>query len=94
MALFPKQDGRRRTQLGGKTRCYGDEIWYANITPDIDVIKFLEPQQTVNPLVSAEQRVAEFERRMNYKAQPLSDDAQDRLDTKFHYSHQMRRWVE
>ena len=41
-----------------------------------------------------EQRVAEFEQRMNYKAQPLSEDAQDRLDTKFHYSNQMRRWVE
>ena len=80
--------------MGGKTRCYGDEIWYANITPDIDASKFLKPQKAINPVVSAEQRVAEFEKRMNYKAQPLSDEAQDRLDTKFHYSHQMRRWVE
>jgi hypothetical protein len=44
--------------------------------------------------VTAEQKIAEFERRMNYKAQPLSEEAQDRLDTKFHYSNQMRRWVE
>ena len=197
MALFPKQDGRRQTPWGSMTTCYGDPIWYANITPDIDdlsviedaktivdacypqqkstffgghyycfltreyllnlllfyhdahkcfpvgqicivdkwlwscdayratkgwfrsrfwrflprqdsftggqwinlpslddAIKFLEPQKVINPVVSAEQRVAEFEKRMNYKAQPLSDEAQDRLDTKFHYSHQMRRWVE
>ena len=40
------------------------------------------------------QKVEEFEERMNYKAQPLSENAQDRLDAKFHNALRMRRWVE
>ena len=45
-------------------------------------------------LTSAEQRVADFEIRMNYKAQPLSEEEQERLDTKFHNALRLRRWVE
>ena len=37
--------------------------------------------------------IEELETRMNYKAQPLSDEEQDRLDAKFHYSSRMRRWI-
>ena len=48
-----------------------------------------EPKMT-----SAEQRVEEFEKRMNYKAKLPSQEAQDRFDTKFHNSIRMRRWVE
>jgi phage shock protein A len=40
------------------------------------------------------QKVEEFEERMNYKAQPLSENDQDRLDAKFHNALRMRRWVE
>ena len=40
------------------------------------------------------QKVEEFEKRMNYKAQPLSEEAQERLDTKFHNAIRMRRWIE
>ena len=40
------------------------------------------------------EKVAELEKRMNYKAQPLSEEAQVRLDAKFHNAQRMRRWVE
>ena len=40
------------------------------------------------------EKVAELEKRMNYKAQPLSEEAQERLDAKFHNAIRMRRWVE
>ena len=40
------------------------------------------------------EKVAELEKRMNYKAQPLSEEQQDRLDAKFHNALRMRRWVE
>jgi phage shock protein A len=40
------------------------------------------------------QKVEEFEERMNYKAQPLSENDQDRLDAKFHNALRTRRWVE
>ena len=40
------------------------------------------------------QKVEEFEERMNYKAQPLSENAQDRLDAKFHNAVRMRKWIE
>jgi phage shock protein A len=40
------------------------------------------------------QKVEEFEERMNYKAQPLSENDQDGLDAKFHNALRMRRWVE
>ena len=40
------------------------------------------------------EKVAELEKRMNYKAQPLSEEAQERLDAKFHNAQRMRRWVE
>ena len=45
-------------------------------------------------MTSAEQRVADFEKRMNYKAQPLSEEEQERFDAKFHNAIRMRRWVE
>jgi hypothetical protein len=45
-------------------------------------------------LMQIRQKVEELEKRMNYKAQPLSEEAQERLDTKFHNAVRMRRWIE
>ena len=45
-------------------------------------------------LKQVRQKVEEFEKRMNYTAQPLSEEDQDRLDAKFHNAIRMRRWVE
>ena len=45
-------------------------------------------------LKQVRQKVEEFEKRMNYKAQPLSEEDQDLLDAKFHNAQRMRRWVE
>ena len=45
-------------------------------------------------LKQVRQKIEEFEKRMNYTAQPLSDEDQDRLDAKFHNALRMRRWVE
>ena len=45
-------------------------------------------------LKQVRQKVEEFEKRMNYTAQPLSEEDQDRLDAKFHNAQRMRRWVE
>ena len=45
-------------------------------------------------LKQVRQKIEEFEKRMNYKAQPLSEDEQERLDAKFHNAIRMRRWVE
>lgn len=50
------------------------------------------PQQ--QHLKQVRQKVAELEKRMNYKAQPLSDEEQERLDAKFHNAKRMRRWIE
>jgi hypothetical protein len=40
------------------------------------------------------QKVTELEKRMNYKAQPLSEEEQEQFDAKFHNAQRMRRWVE
>jgi hypothetical protein len=40
------------------------------------------------------QKVAELEKRMNYKVQPLSKEQKEQLDAKFHNALRMRRWVE
>jgi hypothetical protein len=48
-------------------------------------------QQHLNQVM---QKIEEFEKRMNYKAQPLSEEDQDRLDAKFHNALRIRRWVE
>jgi len=45
-------------------------------------------------LMQIRHKVEELEKRMNYKAQPLSEEAQERLDTKFHNAVRMRRWIE
>ena len=45
-------------------------------------------------LPSIEQKIAEFEKRMNYKAQPLSEEEKERLDTKFHNALRTQIWVE
>jgi hypothetical protein len=45
-------------------------------------------------LKQVKQKVEELEKRMNYKAQPLSEEEQERLDAKFHNAMRMRRWVE
>jgi hypothetical protein len=41
---------------------------------------------------SLEQRVADFEKRMNYKAKPLSREAQEKLDAKFRSASRMKKW--
>ena len=41
-------------------------------------------------LKQVREKVAELEKRMNYKAQPLSEEAQERLDAKFHNAQRMR----
>ena len=43
-------------------------------------------------LTSVEQRVADFEKRMNYKAKPLSEDQQEKLDAKFRSASRMKKW--
>ena len=45
-------------------------------------------------LKQVKQKVEELEKRMNYKAQPLSEEEQERFDAKFHNAQRMRRWVE
>ncbi len=45
-------------------------------------------------LKQVRQKVEEFEKRMNYKAQPLSEEDQDLLDAKFHNAVRMRKWIE
>ena len=45
-------------------------------------------------LKQVREKLAELEKRMNYKAQPLSEEQQERLDAKFHNAQRMRRWVE
>ena len=45
-------------------------------------------------LKQVRQKIEELEKRMNYKAQPLSEEEQELLDAKFHNAHRMRRWVE
>jgi hypothetical protein len=45
-------------------------------------------------LKQVRQKREELEREMNYKAQPLSEEEQERLDAKFHNAVRMRRWVE
>ena len=41
---------------------------------------------------SVEQRVADFEKRMNYKAKPLSEEQQEKLDAKFRAASRMKKW--
>ena len=45
-------------------------------------------------LTQVRQRVAELEKRMNFKAKPLSEEEQNNLDAKFHNAARMRRWIE
>ena len=45
-------------------------------------------------LTKVRQRVEELERRMNFKAQPLSEEEQDRLEARFRRASQMKRWPE
>jgi hypothetical protein len=45
-------------------------------------------------LKQVRQRREELEKRMNYKAQPLSEEEQERFDAKFHNAIRMRAWVE
>ena len=197
MVLFSKQDGRRQTPWGVKKTSFGDEFWYANITPDIDDLlvienaktivdacypqqkntffgghyycfltreyllnlllfyydvhkcfpvgqicivdkwlwkseayraatgwftsrfwkflprqesfnagqwinlpsldeatKYLNPQKRLNPLVSTGQKIADFEKRLNYKSKGLSPVQQEQFDNKFYNSTRMRRWID
>lgn len=43
-------------------------------------------------LMLVRQKNAELEKRMNYKAQPLSEEQQDILDAKFRSAYRMKRW--
>ena len=45
-------------------------------------------------LCAIREKVADLERRMNYKAKPLTEEQQELLDAKFHNANRMRRWVE
>lgn len=45
-------------------------------------------------LKQVRQKVEELEKRMGYKAQPLTEEEQERFDAKFHNALRMRRWVE
>jgi hypothetical protein len=45
-------------------------------------------------LKQVRQKIEEFEKRMNYKAHPLSQEVQERLDAKFHNALRMQRWVD
>jgi predicted nucleotidyltransferase len=45
-------------------------------------------------LKQVRQKRVELEKRMNLKAQPLSEEEQERFDAKIHYSSRMRRWIE
>ena len=47
MSLFPKRDGRRQTPWGGITTYFGEQIWYANITPDIDDVAVIEDAKMI-----------------------------------------------
>jgi hypothetical protein len=40
------------------------------------------------------EKVAEFEARMNYTANPLTEEQQELLEAKFHNANRMRRWVD
>lgn len=44
--------------------------------------------------MSAEEKIADFEMRLNYKAQPLSDEEQDKLEAKFRSAARMKKWPE
>ena len=47
MSLFPKRDGRRQTPWGRITTYFGEQIWYANITPDIDDVAVIEDAEMI-----------------------------------------------
>ena len=40
------------------------------------------------------EKVAEFEARMNYTANPLTEEQQELLEAKFHNANRIRKWVE
>lgn len=42
VSLFPKVSGRRQTVWGGMKTHFGEQFWYANITPDIDDLEVIE----------------------------------------------------
>ena len=45
-------------------------------------------------LKQVRQKREELEKRMNFKAQPLSEEEQDQLDAKLRNSYRQKRWVE
>jgi hypothetical protein len=45
-------------------------------------------------LKQVREKVAELEKRMNYKAQPLSDEEQDKLEAKFRSAARLKKWPE
>ena len=53
------------------------------VTPNISSAMEIS-RNDESALQDAKSKVADFERRMGYKAKPLSEEQQDALDTKFH----------
>ena len=51
-------------------------------------------ESTQTSSMSAEEKIADFEIRLNYKAQPLSDEEQDKLEAKFRSAAQLKKWPE
>ena len=51
-------------------------------------------ESTPRHSMSVEEKIADFEKRLNYKAKPLSEEQQDRLDAKFRSAYRMKRWPE
>ena len=41
-SLFPKVNDRRQTQWGSMKTIFGEQIWYANISADIDDLEVIE----------------------------------------------------
>jgi hypothetical protein len=78
MALFSKQDGLQNQVIRQKQK--------SNTGPSTEI-----DQQHFD---SIEQRIAAFEKRMNYKCKGLTPEKQEEFDSKFHNSNRMRRWID
>jgi hypothetical protein len=60
MSLFPKQNGRRQTQWGGIRTFYGEQIWFANISPDIDDLEVIKNAKTIVDVCYPQQKSTFF----------------------------------
>jgi len=55
--------------------------------PEDENLTDVQPKMT-----SAEERVAYFEKRMNYKCKGLTTEQQDMFDAKWHAASKLKRW--